>query len=108
MRGRHRRLRDPYARAAALGRSAGRAGAAFALTATINWDLLAVALTAAAMLMWSRGRSLAFGVLLGLATAAKLYSRAAARAAAGAVLARGTVAGVRHGPRRCGPSPGSS
>ncbi|WP_261718898.1 glycosyltransferase 87 family protein [Streptomyces sp. FZ201] len=46
---------------------------AFALTATINWDLLAVALTAAAMLMWSRGRPLAFGVLLGLATAAKLY-----------------------------------
>jgi len=46
---------------------------AFALTATINWDLLAVALTAAAMLMWSRSRSLAFGVLLGLATAAKLY-----------------------------------
>ncbi|MEV0742784.1 glycosyltransferase 87 family protein [Streptomyces sp. NPDC050549] len=46
---------------------------AFALTATINWDLLAVALTASAMLMWSRGRSLAFGVLLGLATAAKLY-----------------------------------
>ncbi|MET8221940.1 glycosyltransferase 87 family protein [Streptomyces sp. NPDC005301] len=46
---------------------------AYALTATINWDLLAVALTAAAMLMWSRGRSLAFGVLLGLATAAKLY-----------------------------------
>ncbi|MFR9797515.1 glycosyltransferase family 87 protein [Streptomyces sp. MS06] len=46
---------------------------AFALTATINWDLFAVALTAAAMLMWSRGRSLAFGVLLGLATAAKFY-----------------------------------
>ncbi|WP_333773677.1 glycosyltransferase family 87 protein [Streptomyces sp. IBSBF 3136] len=46
---------------------------AFALTATINWDLLAVALTAAAMLMWSRGRAPAFGVLLGLATAAKLY-----------------------------------
>ncbi|MFC7305965.1 glycosyltransferase family 87 protein [Streptomyces monticola] len=46
---------------------------AFALTATINWDLLAIALTAAAMLMWSRGRALAFGVLLGLATAAKLY-----------------------------------
>ncbi|MFD7706117.1 glycosyltransferase family 87 protein [Streptomyces sp. NPDC059786] len=46
---------------------------AFALTATINWDLLAVALTAAAMLMWSRGRALAFGLLLGLATAAKLY-----------------------------------
>ncbi|MFF4588464.1 glycosyltransferase family 87 protein [Streptomyces sp. NPDC001388] len=46
---------------------------AFALTATINWDLLAVALTAVAMMMWARGRSLAFGVLLGLATAAKLY-----------------------------------
>ncbi|MBB1256809.1 DUF2029 domain-containing protein [Streptomyces sp. OF3] len=46
---------------------------AFALTATINWDLLAVALTAAAMLMWSRSRPLVFGVLLGLATAAKLY-----------------------------------
>ncbi|MEV6650109.1 glycosyltransferase 87 family protein [Streptomyces sp. NPDC051219] len=46
---------------------------AFALTATINWDLLAVSLTAAAMLMWSRSRPLAFGILLGLATAAKLY-----------------------------------
>ncbi|MFD9444498.1 glycosyltransferase family 87 protein [Streptomyces sp. NPDC060006] len=46
---------------------------AFALTATINWDLLAVALTAAAMLMWARSRPFAFGVLLGLATAAKLY-----------------------------------
>ncbi|MFV5991787.1 glycosyltransferase family 87 protein [Streptomyces sp. NPDC056231] len=46
---------------------------AFALTATINWDLLAVALTAAAMLMWSRQRTLAFGILIGLATAAKLY-----------------------------------
>ncbi|MFJ8667915.1 glycosyltransferase family 87 protein [Streptomyces sp. NPDC093600] len=46
---------------------------AFALTATINWDLLAVALTAVAVLMWSRGRPLAFGILIGLATAAKLY-----------------------------------
>ncbi|MEV5971923.1 glycosyltransferase 87 family protein [Streptomyces sp. NPDC051921] len=46
---------------------------AFALTATINWDLLAVALTAAALLMWSRSRPLGFGVLLGLATAAKFY-----------------------------------
>ncbi|MFD5557982.1 glycosyltransferase family 87 protein [Streptomyces sp. NPDC127068] len=46
---------------------------AFALTATINWDLFAVALLAAALLMWSRGRPLAFGVLLGLATAAKFY-----------------------------------
>ncbi|MCT2589235.1 glycosyltransferase 87 family protein [Streptomyces sp. N2-109] len=46
---------------------------AFALTSTINWDLLAVALTAAAMLLWGRSRPLAAGVLLGLATAAKLY-----------------------------------
>ncbi|WMX46076.1 glycosyltransferase family 87 protein [Streptomyces roseicoloratus] len=46
---------------------------AFALTATINWDLLAVALTAAALLMWSRSRPLGFGILLGLATAAKFY-----------------------------------
>ncbi|MFF4169848.1 glycosyltransferase family 87 protein [Streptomyces sp. NPDC001744] len=44
-----------------------------ALSATINWDLLAVALAAAAVLMWSRSRPAAFGVLLGLATAAKLY-----------------------------------
>ncbi|MEU7132869.1 glycosyltransferase 87 family protein [Streptomyces sp. NPDC046261] len=46
---------------------------AFALTATINWDLFAVALTAAAMLMWSRGRTVLAGVLIGLAAAAKLY-----------------------------------
>lgn len=46
---------------------------AAALTATINWDLLAVALTAAGMLMWARSRPLAAGVLIGLATAAKLY-----------------------------------
>ncbi|MFI7274078.1 glycosyltransferase family 87 protein [Streptomyces sp. NPDC049879] len=46
---------------------------ALALTATINWDLLAVALTAAALLMWSRSRPMAAGLLIGLATAAKLY-----------------------------------
>ncbi|MFC4495567.1 glycosyltransferase family 87 protein [Streptomyces ovatisporus] len=46
---------------------------ALALTATVNWDLLAVALTAAATLMWARSRPLAAGVLIGLATAAKLY-----------------------------------
>jgi uncharacterized membrane protein len=46
---------------------------AFALTATINWDLFAVAFTATAMLMWSRSRPLAAGVLIGLATAAKFY-----------------------------------
>ncbi|MFI9720966.1 glycosyltransferase family 87 protein [Streptomyces sp. NPDC052396] len=46
---------------------------ALALTATINWDLFAVALTAGAMLMWSRSRPVAAGVLIGLAGAAKLY-----------------------------------
>lgn len=46
---------------------------ALMLTATINWDLLAGALTCAALLMWSRSRPLAAGVLLGLATAAKFY-----------------------------------
>ncbi|MGN6244962.1 MAG: glycosyltransferase family 87 protein [Motilibacteraceae bacterium] len=44
-----------------------------ALTATINWDLLAVALTALAMLLWARDRPVAAGVLLGLGVAAKLY-----------------------------------
>ncbi|WP_129841469.1 glycosyltransferase 87 family protein [Streptomyces sp. RFCAC02] len=46
---------------------------ALALTATINWDLLAVALAGAGLLMWSRSRPLAAGLLIGLATAAKLY-----------------------------------
>lgn len=46
---------------------------ALALTATINWDLFAVALAAVALLLWSRSRPLAAGVLIGLATAAKLY-----------------------------------
>ncbi|MCZ2527849.1 glycosyltransferase family 87 protein [Streptomyces sp. HB2AG] len=46
---------------------------AFALTATINWDLLAVALAAVGMLLWSRRRPGWAGVLIGLATAAKLY-----------------------------------
>ncbi|MDT0307052.1 glycosyltransferase 87 family protein [Streptomyces sp. DSM 44917] len=46
---------------------------ALALTATINWDLLAGALTCAALLLWSRSRPAAAGVLIGLAAAAKLY-----------------------------------
>jgi uncharacterized membrane protein len=44
-----------------------------ALTSTINWDLFAVALTAAAMWAWARGWPIWFGVLLGLGTAAKFY-----------------------------------
>jgi uncharacterized membrane protein len=46
---------------------------ALALAATINWDLFAVALAAAGLLMWSRSRPLAAGVLIGLAAAAKFY-----------------------------------
>lgn len=46
---------------------------AFALNATINWDLLAVALTAVGMYLWARRNPLLAGVLIGLATAAKLY-----------------------------------
>jgi uncharacterized membrane protein len=46
---------------------------ALALTATINWDLLAGALVCASLLMWSRSRPLSAGVLIGLATAAKFY-----------------------------------
>jgi len=44
-----------------------------ALTATINWDLYAVALLSLAMLAWSRERSLAAGVLIGLGAATKFY-----------------------------------
>lgn len=44
-----------------------------ALNATINWDLLAVALTAVAMAYWSSSRTVWAGVFIGLATAAKLY-----------------------------------
>jgi uncharacterized membrane protein len=44
-----------------------------AAASLINWDLLAVALTACALLLWSRRRPALAGLLLGLATAAKLY-----------------------------------
>jgi uncharacterized membrane protein len=43
------------------------------LCSIINWDLLAVALTALSMLAWSRSRPGWAGVLLGLAVAAKFY-----------------------------------
>jgi uncharacterized membrane protein len=46
---------------------------AIALTATINWDLFAVALAAAGLMRWSRRHPGAAGVLIGLAIAAKLY-----------------------------------
>ena len=44
-----------------------------AATALINWDLLPVALTATALLAWSRRHPTLAGVLLGLGMAAKLY-----------------------------------
>lgn len=44
-----------------------------ALSGTINWDLLPVALTSLAVLAWSRSRPALAGVLLGLGGAAKLY-----------------------------------
>jgi len=49
------------------------AAPALALAGLINWDLLAVALVAGALLAWSRERPLLAGVLIGLGTAAKLY-----------------------------------
>lgn len=43
------------------------------LCATINWDLLAVALTAVAMMLWARRYPAWAGIALGLAAAAKFY-----------------------------------
>ncbi|QYJ03311.1 glycosyltransferase 87 family protein [Nocardioides panacisoli] len=46
---------------------------ALALTGLINWDLIAVALVAAALWAWTRERTVLTGVLIGLGVAAKLY-----------------------------------
>ena len=46
---------------------------ALVFTAFVNWDLLAIGLATLALYAWSRRRPVAAGVLLGLATAAKLY-----------------------------------
>lgn len=43
------------------------------LGATINWDLIPIALTALAMLAWARSKPVWAGVALGLAIAAKFY-----------------------------------
>ena len=43
------------------------------LHATTNWDLVAMALAGLGLLAWARKRPVAAGVLLGLATATKLY-----------------------------------
>jgi uncharacterized membrane protein len=44
-----------------------------ALHGTTNWDLIAMALAGGGLLCWARRRPVLAGVLLGLATAAKLY-----------------------------------
>ena len=43
------------------------------LSGLINWDLIAVALTTAALLAWARRRPVLAGVLIGLGMATKLY-----------------------------------
>lgn len=43
------------------------------LAATINWDLLAIALTSVALALWARRHPALAGVALGLAIAAKFY-----------------------------------
>jgi uncharacterized membrane protein len=44
-----------------------------ALHGTTNWDLIAMALSGVGLVLWSRKKHAAAGVMLGLATAAKLY-----------------------------------
>ncbi len=44
-----------------------------ALTALVNWDLLAVALVAGVLWAWARDRPVLTGILIGLGTATKLY-----------------------------------
>jgi uncharacterized membrane protein len=46
---------------------------ALLVTATVNWDLLAIGLAVFGMLAWARHRPVAAGVLLGLGCAAKLW-----------------------------------
>ncbi|MEU7931910.1 glycosyltransferase family 87 protein [Micromonospora echinofusca] len=46
---------------------------ALMLTATVNWDLLAIGLAAFGLFAWARSRPLVAGVLLGLAGAAKMW-----------------------------------
>jgi uncharacterized membrane protein len=67
-----------------------------ALAGFVNWDLLAVALTAASLAAWSRRRPLLAGVLLGLAAAAKFYPLLLIGPVLVLCLRRGTMgAGVR-------------
>ncbi len=67
-----------------------------ALAGFVNWDLLAVALTAASLAAWARRRPLLAGVLLGLAAAAKFYPLLLIGPVLVLCVRRGTVAaGVR-------------
>ena len=62
------------ARLAGMGRRDGMVvGVGLSMLAFVNWDLLAVAVTAVALLALERRRPLVAGGLLGLGTAAKLY-----------------------------------
>ncbi len=49
------------------------ASPALALTAVINWDLLALVFVAGALWAWARDKPVLTGVMIGLGTAAKLY-----------------------------------
>lgn len=49
------------------------ASPALLVTATVNWDLLAVGFAVFGMLAWARRHPVAAGILLGLGTAAKLW-----------------------------------
>jgi uncharacterized membrane protein len=49
------------------------AAPALFVSATVNWDLFTVGLTAVAMAYWAKRKPVLAGVFLGLATAAKLY-----------------------------------
>src|SRR5262249_47567599 len=49
------------------------ASPALLVTATVNWDLLAVGLAVFGMLAWARRHPVLAGILLGLGTAAKLW-----------------------------------
>ncbi|MFI7077688.1 glycosyltransferase family 87 protein [Micromonospora sp. NPDC049903] len=46
---------------------------ALLITATVNWDLLAIGLGAFGLLAWARSRPVLAGILLGLAGAAKMW-----------------------------------
>ena len=64
----------------------------------INWDLLAVALTAAATFAYLKGRDRGSGILLGLGAAAKLYpALLVIPFAAGRLRRKGRADGVRLG-----------